>query len=582
LETMLEPDEADRFPSADRALQALISPRYRRAKHSAKNAFPWRGAIASLLLSACGLSIFHQYRYTFLTMVGLQPSDLCQSITRGENQLLDDYLRYGGNANVSVVIDGPGYQAESGSLLHCAVAAKQLGITKKLLQRGADLKAQDNEGKSVLHRLVRDLPPRGTFLTPSEKELLDVLAKRPELLEAVDNNNETPLFWAVRRRKIAAVRQLLARGANVQAKSVSGANMIHGLAWDDRFIRNNSSVVMASGVDQEILQLLLDRQVDINGTNNQGEQPIHTAIQSYNNPMLQLLIERGANLHGRNNIKEGRTPLMVAIEKANSTAVSLLLEKGARVDDRDSEGLTASILLIQNNNWQVMNQLLDRTTVARSLFAKKANPNLADQAGRSPLHWLVLTEINKHQSSEWENQCARGSRKIQPLMNLWLQQGAKQTAVDNEGDTALHLAAAKTTLFKQLLAAGWDPLLPNKQGDSPLKLLATNHNLSEAVTEQLLRNGRDINAVDRDGNTILHRMLSHYQFSMDKSQVEKTISLLVELGANLDIKNKAGQSPLDLARVMSNKKSKGSTTYDVRAYLNQCKIEVNRPRQDAK
>jgi ankyrin repeat protein len=78
------------------------------------------------------------------------------------------------------------------------------------------------------------------------------------------------------------------------------------------------------------------------------------------------------------------------------------------------------------------------------------------------------------------------------------------------------------------------------------------------------------------------RVILFYQFSMDKSQVEKTISLLVELGANLDIKNKAGQSPLDLARAMSNKKSKGSTTYDVRAYLNQCKIEVNRLRQDAK
>jgi serine/threonine protein kinase len=583
LETMLEPDEADRFPTADRAFQSLTSNCYRRARHSAKNAFPWRGAIAFLFLSVCGLSIFHQYRYTFLTMVGLQPSDLCQSITRGENQLLDDYLRYGGNANVSVNIKGLGDTSESGSLLHCAVTAKQLGITKKLIQLRIDhpwslsftnLNDKDNEGKSALHRLVKSLPPPGTSLTSLERELLEVLAQHPELRDATDGNDETPLFWAVRRRQIAVAQQLLALGANINAKGASGANMIHALAWDDRFTSNNNSTAVASKADQDMLQMLLGYKIDINAANDKGESPLYTAIQSYNNPMLRLLIERGANIHARN--KASLTPLMVAIDKANSSAVDLLLAQGARVDDQDSEGLTASILLIKNNNWQTL------STTARSLFTKKANPNLADQAGRSPLHWIVLAEINRYQSSEWETQCAHEARDIQPLVHLRLQQGAKQTAVDNEGNTALHLAAAKTTLFKQLLTVGWDPLLPNKQGISPLKLLASKHNLPEAMTEKLLRNGKDINGVDREGNTILHRLLSHYQFSMGKQQIEKTISLLVNLGANLDLKNKAGQSPLDLARVMSNKQSQESATYDVRAYLNQCKIEVDRQRRNTK
>jgi serine/threonine protein kinase len=607
LETMLEPDEADRFPSAHRAVQALTNNRYRRAKPTTKNAFPWRGAIATLLLSACGLSIFHQYRYTFLTLVGLQPSDLCQSITRGESQLLDEYLRHGGNANVSVTTDGKGYTQDSGSLLHCAVAAKQLGITQKLIQKGADRQSKDSKGQSALHRLVNDLPTASTILTPSERDLFQVLAKHPDLLNAPNHNNETPLFLAVRQRKIAAAKQLLTLGANPQAKSSSGANMFHALAWDDRSARNNSSGTMPNQVYRDLFQLLLDHQIDINESNNYGERPIHTAIQSYNPSILQLLIERGADIHART--KAGRTPLMVAIEKANTSAINLLLAKGARVNDRDNEGLTSSILLVQRSNWYEKDHSGYLSKVASSLFAKGANPSLGDSLGRSPLHWLVLSALKNHPTLYWENQCAhRSTRSIQPLISLWLKQGAKQSDVDIAGQTALHLAASKTALdakkkgiaatnsnetvqrltvmrtilFKQLVAAGWDPLLPDKEGNSPLQLLANTYQLPPAMTEQLVRNGKNINAVDSEGNTILHRLLSHYQFSLNRVQIEKAISMLVGLGANLDIKNKAGQTPLDLARTMSNKMSKESKAYDLRAYLNQCKIEVDRQRQAAK
>jgi Protein kinase domain/Ankyrin repeat len=244
LETILEPDEADRFPSADRAFQAFTNHRYRiaRAKQIAENAFPWWGAIATLLLSACGLSIFYQYRYAVLTMVGLQPNNLCQSIARGENQFLNDYLKSGGSVNASVNIEGAYSGVESGSLLHCAVAAQRLGMTKQLIQQGANLTAKDNKGKSVLHRLVKDIPPQENTWTSTERELLEVLAKHPELLEATDRNNETPLFLAVRRRKISAAQQLLALGANIYAKSANGDNMIHGLTLDNNYMTTTSQV----------------------------------------------------------------------------------------------------------------------------------------------------------------------------------------------------------------------------------------------------------------------------------------------------------------------------------------------------
>lgn len=89
---MLEPDKADRFTSADQALQSLTNNRYRRANSHQKSDFPWRGGAVALVAGILGLSLIHQYRYAFLSRVGLSPREICKSVARGDQLELDEYL----------------------------------------------------------------------------------------------------------------------------------------------------------------------------------------------------------------------------------------------------------------------------------------------------------------------------------------------------------------------------------------------------------------------------------------------------------------------------------------------------------
>ncbi|MDR0602476.1 MAG: ankyrin repeat domain-containing protein [Treponema sp.] len=83
--------------------------------------------------------------------------------------------------------------------------------------------------------------------------------------------------------------------------------------------------------------------------------------------------------------------------------------------------------------------------------------------------------------------------------------------------------------------AGADPFIPANDGKTPAETaLAAGE---EGV--RALFSGRGINARDSAGNTILH-----YAAKVEQS---KLIALLLELGANKNMKNIASESPADIA-----------------------------------
>ena len=67
-----------------------------------------------------------------------------------------------------------------------------------------------------------------------------------------------------------------------------------------------------------------------------------------------------------------------------------------------------------------------------------------------------------------------------------------------------------------------------------------------------------VNIKDQDGNTALHTLVEHYEPYYNINQIEKTMELLVNNGANPYIRNNSGKSVLDLVsanRYLTNDKS---------------------------
>jgi ankyrin repeat protein len=155
-----------------------------------------------------------------------------------------------------------------------------------------------------------------------------------------------------------------------------------------------------------------------------------------------------------------------------------------------------------------------------STLLTKDRINGPDDFGNSALHIALQEKASAH------------------IMRIIIEQGARQTAVDSNGRTALRLAAdmGAWEAAKLLADSFSDPFSTAVDNKTPAEIALAKG--GEGL--KALFSGRAVNARDASGNTILH-----YAARQGNSQ---TISLLLELGANKTLKNIAAESPADIAQ----------------------------------
>lgn len=155
------------------------------------------------------------------------------------------------------------------------------------------------------------------------------------------------------------------------------------------------------------------------------------------------------------------------------------------------------------------------------VFEKRVNVNARDANRETPLHRAV-------------------ERGMPRLAKLLIDAGASVRARSSHGETPLHLAALHPdpVLVELLLAADADPNARNDAGESALYWAALTGN-TETV-QALLARGADPDVTDLKGNNALHG-------AADGGH-EATVRLLVKYAAEPQGKNRAGQTPGDLAR----------------------------------
>ncbi|XP_026468906.1 26S proteasome non-ATPase regulatory subunit 10-like [Ctenocephalides felis] len=159
------------------------------------------------------------------------------------------------------------------------------------------------------------------------------------------------------------------------------------------------------------------------------------------------------------------------------------------------------------------------------------------------------------------------------LLAHLLNDGCPMDSPDDMGSTPLILAASagREDVVKILLTRGADINHQNNQGHSALQY-ASSKGWPEIV-DMLLQNGADVNITDNQGATPLHRaasqgktaivrlLLANTSIKLDLTDIsgntplhlaceedrQEEAKLLVLKGANLELKNKEGQTPLDLS-----------------------------------
>lgn len=99
-------------------------------------------------------------------------------------------------------------------------------------------------------------------------------------------------------------------------------------------------------------------------------------------------------------------------------------------------------------------------------------------------------------------------------------------------------------ILKLMIAAGADPKITNRYGGVAL-IPASEHGYVEVVEELLTNTKTDVNHVNNLGWTALLEAIILNDGSVKQQQ---TIRLLIEYGADVNLADKAGVSPLQHAR----------------------------------
>jgi uncharacterized protein len=418
----------------------------------------------------------------------------------------------------------------------------------------------------------------------SDKPAIHTLLPQHVDLSAADTDGSTALHWAVRRDDLETVALLISNGANVKAVNRYGvlplslaclngnATMIEALlkagADPNSGLPGEETALMTASRTGKVdaVKILIARGANVNfRESRRGQTALMWAAAEGNTSVVEELVERGADMHAAT--KGGLTPLLFAVREGRMDTVRALLKAGADVNETwkagkgsGISGISAMDLAVANGHFELAAMLLDAG----------ADPNAAAQG------WTALHEIT------WVRQPGRGvDNDLAPagsgdlssldMVRKLVAKGANvnarmtkrgyvggiavKTGLNMIGATPFLMAArgADAPLMRLLAELGADTRLPNADNTSPLLVAAGVGTQSPredpgteaevlAAVKVALELGGDVNAIDNNGETVIHGTVY--------KQVPSVAEYLIAKGARIEIwnqKNKTGWTPLRMA-----------------------------------
>ena len=458
---------------------------------------------------------------------------------------------------LGIVARAAGEGTDVSSRFIAAVKAGNREVVRTLLKQSVDVNAPEVDGTTALHWSVRD----------NDLETTRLLLGAGARANQANRYGVTPLSLAALGGNAAVMDALIKAGADPASSVSNGQTMI---------------MIASRNGNTDAMNVLLARHVDVNAREQVlGETALIWAAAENHAAAIALLAKNGADVNARSNPlkfplakygdgksarftvlpRGGWTPVMYAARQGAAAAARALAEAGADLNLTDPDGSSALVLAIINAHYDL----------AATLVENGANPNIADTSGMAALYAAVDMNTLDETPGRPAPKPA-GTLGASDLVRLLLERGADPNArltaplierVHNNGDAALGagatplMRAAKkgdVALMRMLLDHGADVNAAMKNGGTTLMFVSGRGGLGRfgvydpkrATDAEFLegaklcvQHGANVNAVDEAGQTAMH--------SAAVQRSEAFIEFLADSGARLDVKDRQGRLPLDLA-----------------------------------
>ena len=422
-------------------------------------------------------------------------------------------------------------EADGTTALHWAVRAGQGDLVRLLLNAKANVRAANRYGVTPLSRaavngdaamidtLLRAgadpnaaLPNGETVLMTAARtgrtDALKVLVARGANVNAQElRRGETPLVWAAANGHAAAVRLLVELGADVNLRSLpteypqllgplqrpDGRRCAGGQGLQTHCLPRGEWTPLMYASRQgalEVVKVLADSKASLDAADWDGTTALMLAILNGHYDVAAALVEKGAGVNVAD--RYGMTPLYATVNmntlprvigrpapKPEDTLTPIdlmarLLEKGANpnlalsapmrhrnhaASDRSlGAGTTPFMRAAKTADVKAMRVLLDHG----------ANPSLTQKNGTTALMIAAMFKSARNDDDSEGTADAGSSDDAIQAIRMCVEKGADINAMNENGDTALHLAANEAVI-RFLVKQGANLDARNWGGETPLE-----------------------------------------------------------------------------------------------------------------
>lgn len=409
--------------------------------------------------------------------------------------------------------------------LFMAAQAGNAGMIDLLLGYKPDVNGTDRSGASPLMAAV----------IAGSLESVEKLAEAGAMLDVYDINGNTPLTLAIQKGHKDIARKLIAQGADTDfhkddtplpvqvvlrtepldydlftlmlSKSKAADKVMSDVLFD---------AVNANNLDA--LRNLLDKGVNPNVTNEQGQTLLLEALNAGHQDMVLLLIDRGADMAAAQSSKVSL--LEIAVRNNMPILAKKLLDKDANPNVKTPDGYSLADICVYRGYAEMLDMLIAKGAnvnldfsilwsirdgggkAVTVLLKHGGNPNVMNQQ-KEPALWLAISAnqeeaalaLIKHKSyvnvySERIGTTALGVAAYVgnvTIVKALIENGATVDQVDKVGITALGYAAnqLKVEAVRYLLSKGANPRHADKQGRTPIDLASATQ--QSAAREEVLK-----------------------------------------------------------------------------------------------
>ena len=446
-----------------------------------------------------------------------------------------------------------------------AARSQDIETVSSLIADGVNVNTTQPDGATALHWASYH----------DNLDLAAILLTADADVNAANELGATPLWLAAENGSASMVEQLLTAGANPNTALLIG----------------ETPVMTASRTGNvNAVRLLIKHGANINlSEQRRGQTALMWATAQGHHTIINMLLEHGADVTARSRIRPrlmhtssnasqydqgimwnrgGYTPLLFAARHGDIETGRLLVTQGADINDSAPTG--ASVLVVAAHS--------GHSDFARFALDAGADPNDMG-AGYAPLHAAVLRgdvalvralltrEADPNMRFEKGTPLRRASQdwylapQFISATPYWLAAYYQETnimraLVDGGADTRLNTLEEWSYVFERAGGVGPPHIIGGFQtplqaailgrhdrGRGRLNSAKRNPDVDERhalqAAQAALEFGADIDHADHLGNVALH--------AAAERNYETVVKFLAEQGADLNVKNKADQTPLELA-----------------------------------